>query len=95
MKFPDYEKLSNEEFHKQVDVYWNVKANQMLVGRKIVKAEYMTKKECDEMMWYDAPVCMQLDNGIWLYPSQDDEGNNGGALFTSHEKDNCLPTMSV
>jgi len=97
MKFPDYKKLSREEFEKQIDIYWNIKANNLLLGRKIVKVEYMSKAECNDMYWDDAPVCIQLDSGVWIYPSQDDEGNNGGALFTSAKGnyESCLPTMRI
>jgi len=47
------------------------------------------------MMWSSKPVCFQLDDGTWLYPSQDDEGNNGGALFTTSKVESCLPVMSI
>ena len=45
------------------------------------------------MYWYKRPVCMLLDNGVWIYPSQDDEGNDGGALFTSIDNKPCLPVL--
>ena len=74
---------------------WQDKAEKILLGRKIIKVEWMTDKECGEMMWSNKPVCFQLDDGTWIYPSQDDEGNNGGALFTTSKVENCLPVMSI
>ena len=65
---------------KDAKKYWNKKANDLLVGRKIVKVEWMNDKEKDEIGWYSRPVCMQLDDGTWIFPMADDEGNDGGAL---------------
>ena len=46
----------------------------------------MHKEEADDWMWYDQPLALLMEkNGkrFWMYPSADDEGNNGGALFCS------------
>ena len=55
-----------------------------LVNRKIIGVRYMTKSEADECGWYSRPVVMQLDNGVMIFPAADDEGNNGGALWTTN-----------
>jgi hypothetical protein len=68
-------------------------ANRMLCNRKIVKVRYLTKEEALEMDWYNRPIAMLLDNGVWIYPSADDEGNDGGALFTNSEANPCIPVM--
>ena len=66
---------------------WTQKAKDNLVGCKIIKVQYMDKDELDAAMWYSSPICMLLQNPkgkkFWIYPSMDDEGNNGGALFTT------------
>ena len=31
-------------------------------------------------MWYSRPLCFQLNDGTWVYPMRDDEGNDGGAM---------------
>ena len=59
---------------------WIKRANKLLLGRKIVKVEYMPVKETDDMMWEYQPVCFLLDNGSWVYPMKDDEGNDAGVL---------------
>lgn len=64
---------------------WENYATKNLVGRKIVMARYMTEEEAEGMGWYHKPVVLQLDNGSVIYPSMDDEGNNGGALFGNDE----------
>ena len=64
---------------------WNKKA-QSLVGRKIIKVRYMTDEEQKDFCWNCKPICIQLDDKEWLFPSTDDEGNDAGALFSSDEK---------
>ena len=74
---------------------WQDKAEKMLVGKKIVKVRWMTDKEAKAAYWRNKPICMLLDNGEWIYPSADDEGNNGGALFTTSKVESCLPVMNI
>ena len=96
MKFPDYKELSREEFQKQILKYWHNKANKLLLGRKIVEVEYMTPAEIEHSCWYSAPVLFKLDNGVWVTPQSDDEGNDGGvlSLFNNElEIDEVLPVM--
>ena len=50
------------------------------MGKKIVKVEWMTEGESENIGWYSRPVCIQLDDGTWIFPMADDEGNDGGAL---------------
>jgi len=35
----------------------------------------------EQMGWYSRPIVIHLDDGSMIFPSQDDEGNDGGALF--------------
>jgi hypothetical protein len=74
---------------------WAKKAHDQLIGRKIVAVRYMGDDEAKEFGWYQRPVVIQLDDGNLIYPSADDEGNNGGALFTSNEADPVLPTLPI
>ena len=63
--------------------FWNKQATDYLVGKKIVKVEWMSNEEAQEMDWYSRPLAILLDNGVWIYPMRDDEGNDGGAFGTS------------
>jgi hypothetical protein len=72
---------------------WTKEAQRQLLGRKIVAVRYMTEKEAQDLDWCERPVVMQLDDGNIIYPSQDDEGNGPGALFTNDEKQGTLPVM--
>ena len=76
----------------ELEKKWLVSITKLLVNKRIVKVEYMTKKLAEEQGWYKRPIQILLNDGTWLTPSQDDEGNDGGALFTS---DNNLPTIPV
>lgn len=57
-----------------------------------MKVRYLTEAEKNNLGWYRRSIVLHLDDGNIIYPSQDDEGNDAGALFTN-DKDN--PTIPV
>ena len=59
---------------------WMKKAEECFIDKKIVAIEWMSTDELDEMMWNKAPICLKLDDGTYIFPLADDEGNDGGAL---------------
>jgi len=68
-------------------------ARQLLLNKKIVNVRYMSEDETEDMGWNVRSVAFQTEDGLWFFPSRDDEGNDGGALFTSDEKHSCLPVI--
>ena len=64
----------------KVEKRWTKIAENILLNKKIVKVEYLTKKECETNMWDKRPICFKLDDGTWIIAQQDDEGNDGGVL---------------
>ena len=78
---------------KDWDMHWLTEAKEQLLNRKIVNVRYMTREEAQDMDWYCRPVVMVLDDGNLIYPSCDDEGNNGGALFTNNQANPVLPVL--
>ena len=86
-----YTKFS-EINENNLELQWIKRINKLLVNKKIDRVEYMSKKDAEEQGWYKRPIQIRLNDGTWLTPSMDDEGNDGGALFTSDEK---LPTIPV
>ena len=72
---------------------WAEKAANVLLGRKIVRVRYVTEQEMRDLYWNQSGVVMELDNGTLVYPSQDDEGNGPGALFTSDENTPVIPVL--
>jgi hypothetical protein len=60
------------------------KVNKHLVGRTIVKVEWLSPKRTEKLLgWTNQPCEIYLDNGTILTPSADDEGNDAGAIFTN------------
>ncbi len=82
MSKTDYTKLWTDKF-------------QFLVGSKIIKVDYMSNKKANELGWNDRPIQIHLDNGAILSPQADDEGNEGGALFTGLQKKSLAPVLRV
>ena len=78
---------------KDSDAHWLKEAKKQLLNRKIVGVEYMTVDEMNALGWYSRPILMILDDGNIIYPSSDDEGNNGGALFTNNEAIPVIPVL--
>jgi hypothetical protein len=72
---------------------WEDVAKKLLLNRKIVGVRYMTQGEADDHGWYTRCVVIKLDNGVLIYPSADDEGNNAGALFTTDPDEQTLPVL--
>ena len=79
---------------EDLELFWTKKAKDLLLNRKIVKVKYLSMKETKEIFGYERHRCLafMLDNYVWIFPSQDDEGNGAGSLFTT-SKD--LPTIPV
>lgn len=84
---------------KTIQSHWNKKANEMLKGCKIIKCEYLSKEECEREFWDNSSLSILLEkNGklFWVVVSQDDEGNDGGALFVhTHDSFETLPRIST
>lgn len=72
---------------------WNKKVSDFLVGKTIKSVRYMNNEEMDDFMWYRKPVIIDFTDGSWIIPQSDDEGNNGGALYTSNKKLGVIPAI--
>ena len=71
--------------------YWTRRVEKFLLGQKIVKVEYMSEEDAEDMDWVNRPIQIRLSNGIWLTPTQDDEGNDGGSISTNTT--DIIPTL--
>lgn len=60
---------------------WTEYGTKHLVGRTIKKVRYLTDAEVRDLCWCESCLVMELDDGTMVFPSRDDEGNGGGALF--------------
>jgi hypothetical protein len=63
-----------------------------LVGRKIIGVRHMTAEEAEQSGWDSRPPVLILDDGNWIAPMSDDEGNDGGAFATSYA---AMETIAV
>jgi len=48
-----------------------------------------------DLGWSSRAVMFRLSTGEWVYPSQDDEGNGPGSLFTTHQTLTTIPALSA
>ena len=78
---------------KPVEQYWTDLIAKHLVGKKITKVEYIPTEEMDENMWYKRPISILLDDGHWITPIMDDEGNDGGAMCTTIKELRTVPVI--
>ena len=71
---------------------WVQAISDKLVGKTIKEVRYISDEEARGMDWHARSVAIQLSDGQWVFPMQDDEGNGPGALSTTYED---LPTIPV
>lgn len=71
---------------------WTEQIAEKLEGRTIVAVAYMNDTEAEQMDWMSRPIILKLDDGNYIYPMSDDEGNDGGAMCTTYKD---LPTIPV
>lgn len=57
----------------------------MLVGKVIKSVRFMTREEIEENGWCYGTIVITLDDGVEVYPSQDEEGNDVGVLCFTHK----------
>tara|TARA_R100000353_G_scaffold174164_1_gene141565 strand:+ start:155 stop:403 length:249 start_codon:yes stop_codon:yes gene_type:complete len=80
--------------NKQLTKKWTKLAENVLLGRQIVKVEYMEQEECDVYGWHKKPITFFLDNGTRVIAQCDDEGNDGGVLTCLTSKtEEVLPVL--
>ena len=83
----------NIKKEKTTEQYWTDKISKNLVGKTITKVEYVSEEETEKTGWYKRPIAIQLNDGNWLVPMADDEGNDGGAISTTFDKLGVIPVI--
>ena len=84
---------------KDIRRYWNGKAFDFFVGKKIAMARYLTDKEMitffgeESLGSYKVPIILEFDDRSYAIPFMDDEGNDGGAIYVSN-KEGVLPVLA-
>ena len=59
----------------------NEKFNKLLKGKTILRCSYLSEKEAEQIGWYKRPLVIEFTDGSYIIPQQDDEGNDGGAMY--------------
>ena len=72
---------------------WRKRASTLLVGRTIREVRYLTDAETEANDWHASPLLIIFDDGSWIYPMSDDEGNMAGALATSDDNEQIIPVV--
>jgi len=82
---------------KEQAKYWMDYVEKHLVGKTIKAVGWMTKDEAVHLGWqYSRPIVIEFSDGSMIYPSADDEGNDGGTMFgQSGGEDLTFPVNGV
>ena len=67
-----------KKFQNSLGQKWKNRLSPELLGQRIVKMQYMSKKDAEKLKWYKRPLMLMLENGTWIIPQCDDEGNDEG-----------------
>jgi hypothetical protein len=80
---------------KSISEHWAEEARQSLVGRTVRAVRYLKKEEMDALGWEESVVVIEFDDGTLIFPSRDDEGNGGGAMFGQGpgNEELCFPVI--
>tara|TARA_R100000458_G_C8265589_1_gene240684 strand:- start:1654 stop:1911 length:258 start_codon:yes stop_codon:yes gene_type:complete len=78
---------------EEIEKYWTDISAKHLVGKKIVEVRYIDKKEQEAWHWHNRALIIIFDDGSWMMPMSDDEGNDAGALATPFSKLLTIPVI--
>lgn len=77
----------------KIEQEWTDKARKLLVGKTIAEVRYLTDEEQKALDWYSKGITIFFEDGSYIFPSKDGEGNNAGALFTSDNDLEVIPAI--
>ena len=69
------------------------KFQDILIGKTIRFVRYLTEEEAENMGWDSRPLVIYFEDGGFIIPQSDDEGNDGGALYLSGKEDHIIYTL--
>jgi hypothetical protein len=70
---------------------WEDDATKAFKGKVVQSIRWMTEDEQKDMYWDRSCPIIEFTDGSFLFPSQDDEGNAPGAMYTSDRDISILP----
>lgn len=86
-------KQTNSLQYDDRTIKWEERCAQILVGKTIKSVRYQYTCEMKDMGWSKKSLIIFFTDGSFIFPSSDDEGNNAGAIFTSFEGIEGIPTL--
>ena len=92
-KLEKSKKQTTELQYNNITIKWEEKCAELLVGKTIKSVRYLFTCEMKDLGWSKKSLVIFFTDGSYLFPSSDDEGNNAGALFTSFEGAEGIPTL--
>jgi hypothetical protein len=69
---------------------WSADATKLFKGKTIARIGYLPNMEQEAMGWSATPF-IEFTDGHSIIASSDDEGNSGGAFYTSVEEMLIIP----
>mgnify|MGYP003658653061 FL=1 len=69
------------EMRAKVESILLAKAKAALEGKTIQVVRYMTNREAENSGWQQRPIVIFCEDGSFIVPQSDAEGNDGGALW--------------
>ena len=78
---------------EEIEKYWTDISAKHLVGKKVVEVRYIDNKEKQYWHWYNKALIIIFDDGSWIMPMSDDEGNDAGAIATSFPELLTIPVI--
>jgi hypothetical protein len=69
---------------------WSGDATKLFKGKVVARIGYLNEMEQEAMGWEATPY-IEFTDGHSIVASSDDEGNSGGAFYTSIEKMGIIP----
>ena len=70
---------------------WSGDATEIFKGKTVDKIRYTSDYELESLGWDIATPVIFFTDGSWILASSDDEGNYGGAFFTSSTQLEVIP----
>ena len=66
---------------------------ELLVGKNIKSVRYMYTVEKKDVGWHKRALVIYFNDGSYIFPSANNEGNDAGAYFTSIRGMEVIPTL--
>lgn len=66
---------------KDIRTKWAEKAQEAFVGKRVSRVRYLSDTEMRALGWVESVLVLEFEDGTLIFPSRDDEGNGGGAMF--------------